>query len=182
MSNEITGVIQDIRTRSVAGGKTAYNIVIAGQEYGAGLFAPKADVGDYVKFELDESRGYKNVAKGSLKVSKNKTPPAEQAAVQTAAKPSYNNTFDTRQDAISRQAASNTAIAFLALAQNVGALPAAGAKKGAALEALDAMLKKYTEHFYEQNTGVAWKDIGPKKQDDVQEDEELAVPEDASWE
>ena len=40
--SEVTGVIQKIDSRKVANGtKTAWDLYVAGQKYGAGLFAPK---------------------------------------------------------------------------------------------------------------------------------------------
>lgn len=184
--SEITGVVQDIVTRDVAGGKKSYDIVVAGQKYGAGLYAPKCSVGDYVKFELDESRGYKNVGRNSLKVSKNK-PPAEAVAVAeaTSRKSSTGASFDTRQDTISRQAAMNTAIQFMVLAagQDALGLPAASAK-GKRIEVLESMLVKYTQEFYEKNTGVKWKDIAPASQEaevEPEEPEEVEAPADEEW-
>jgi len=184
LMSEVSGVIQEIQTRSVANGKTAYNIVVGGQSYGAGLYAPKAKVGDYVKFGVDESRGYKNVERNTLKVGK--APPKEEqdsAPVLQQNKPVYNN-FDTRQDAISRQAASNTAIAFLSLLSDNDALglPASSAKKGSKQEAMEALLHKYEQLFYERNTGVAWKDISPNKTITGESDEEEPeAPEDEAW-
>src|SRR5687768_13750341 len=99
---EQTGIIQEIRVKDVAGGKKAYDIVVAGQAFGVGLFAPKAKVGDYVKFEIDESRGYKNVARNSLKVSTNK-PPAEAIAEADATKPAQSTaggSVDMKQEVV----------------------------------------------------------------------------------
>jgi hypothetical protein len=185
---EITGVVQEIKTRSVSGGKTSYDLVVGGQAYGAGLYAPKCDVGDYVKFELDDSRGYKNVGRNTLKVSKNK-PPAEAVAEAAATAPKKSTTggsFDTRQDTISRQAAMNTAIQFMVLAasQEALGLPAAGAK-GKRLETLEGMLHKYTQEFYETNTGVKWMNISPTTKDEAATEaaapEEVAAPADSEW-
>lgn len=186
---EITGVVQDIVTRDVAGGKKSYDIVIAGQKYGAGLYAPKCKAGDYVKFELDDSRGYKNVGRNTLKVSANK-PPAEALAEAAATAPKVSSTgasFDGRQDVISRQAAMNTAIQFLTLAagQDALGLPAATAK-GKRIEVLEGMLAKYTQEFYESNTGVKWKDISPAAADatpeaEAEEVEEVEAPTDSEW-
>jgi hypothetical protein len=183
---EITGVVQDIVTRDVAGGKKSYDIVVAGQKYGAGLFAPKAKVGDYVKFELDESRGYKNVARNSLKVSANK-PPAEALAEAAATKPAAGGGYDNRQDTISRQAAANTAVAFMTLlsANEALGLPAATAK-GKRQEVLEAILAKYTEFFYEENTGNKYKSINPSaaKTEEAPADEAEEVddtPPDSEW-
>lgn len=183
MAEVMKGVIQAIETRSVAGGKTAYGIKVAGTTYGAGLYAPKAKEGDYVQFTVDDSRGYKNVERGTLKVLPNKPTDHQEAP----AKPAYNKTggssFDARQDAISRQAASNTALAYLTLQQAAGCLPLPS-KKADIAEALDALLKETTVAFYEQNTGVTWKDIGPKKDaagGDEAEEGEAADPADEAW-
>lgn len=153
----VTGVIQEIQKRSVSGGRTAYNIVVAGESYGVGLYPPKAKEGDYVKFDVDEARGYKNVARNSLKVS-TKAPPAEAVAEAKATAGKQ----DAKQDIIERQSAANTAVAFLAVAQAADALglPKTDAK-GKRLEALEALFKKYTTALYEQNTGKEWKDIAP---------------------
>ncbi len=184
--SEVTGVVQEIQTRGVAGGKTAYNVVVAGQSYGAGLYAPKCKAGDYVKFEVDESRGYKNVARGSLKVSANKAP-AEAVAEAEATAPkqsSTGGTFDTRQDTISRQASLNSAIAFMQLLSENEALglPAANTK-GKRQETLELMLRKYVQEFYEFNTGVTFKDISPtQKAEDTEAEPDVVddVP-DEKW-
>lgn len=182
MSETIRGIVQEIQTRQVAGGKTAYNIKVGGDSYGAGLFAPKCKQGDYVTFTLDDARGYKNVERGTLKVGKAPAGEPAPAASSPAPKGSYNS-FDSRQDAISRQAASNTAIAFLNLlaANDALGLPASG-KKGTKQEAMEALLHKYEAEFYERNTGVAWKDISPNKSAASEDAEEEAEPEDQAWE
>lgn len=187
MSGEITGVVQEIQTRSVAGGKIAYNIVVGGQSYGAGLYAPKCKEGDYVKFGVDESRGYKNVERGTLKVSKDK-PPAEAVAAAAATAPKQTSTggsVDTRQDIISRQSATNSAIAFLAVAQAADALGLPKTDtKGQRIAALDQLLAKYTQYLYESNTGLKYKDISPSKKDDDEPEAEEAeeAPADSNWE
>lgn len=171
---EITGIIQELRTRDVSGGKKAYNIVVGGQEYGCGLYAPKAKVGDYVKFELDESRGYKNVGRNSLKVSTHK-PPAEAIAEASNTKPvasTAGGTVDMKQEVVSRQSALNSAIAFMAILQSADALglPASNTK-GKRQEVLEAMLNQYMVEFFERNTGTAYRDLSPKKKDPEVADE-----------
>lgn len=190
--SSVTGIIQEIKTES-RGGRTAYDIVVGGQRYGAGLYAPKAKVGDYVKFDIDDSRGYQNVARGTLKVSKNKAP-AEAVAEAAATAPKVSTaggTVDMKQEVISRQSAKNTAIEFLKLLQSVDALalPAANSKKGSKQEVVEALLAKYEAQFYESNTGVAYKDITPGAKSEsvdgeIDEDaeEETAAPEDDAWE
>jgi len=185
MSIVITGIVQEIKSRGVSGGKTSYDIVVAGQEYGAGLYAPKCKEGDYVKFDLDESRGYKNVGRNSLKVSANK-PPAE-AVAAAAASPAPTGGSD-RQDTISRQSASNTALQLLAILSTNEALGLpASAKGGAKAKAIETILSKYTQMFYEQNTGTAWKDIAPKQEEEnapdaeAEEAPEAEAPADEEW-
>lgn len=188
MANTVTGVVQEIQKRSVAGGKTAYNIVVAGKSYGAGLYAPKCSEGDYVKFDVDESRGYANVARNSLKVSANK-PPAEAVAEAQASAPKQNSaggSVDSRQDSILRQSSMNYAIAYLAVLAQAGAL-AVPSTKGKQQEYVDLLRKKYTQEFYEANSGVAYKDISPNqvKVDEAGEEEapfdEADAPADSEW-
>lgn len=173
----VTGVVQDVKAKNVAGGKTAYDIVVGGEAYGAGLYRPKCNVGDYVKFELDDSRGYKNVARNSLKVSANKAPP-EAVAQAKATAPKTNsagNTVDAKQETISRQSALNSAIEWvkvLASAEALG-LPATS-KKGTKSEAMDTILAKYLQLFYEQNTGLKYTNIAPGAKESIDGDEEDA--------
>lgn len=183
---EITGVVQEIVVRDVAGGKKSYDIVVAGQKYGAGLYAPKCTAGDYVKFELDEARGYKNVGRNSLKVSKNK-PPAEamaEAAATAPQKSTNGSSVDARQDTIARQAAMNTAIEFMKLAASQDALGLPATGKGKKIEVLEGMLAQYQQEFYQTNTGVKWKDISPasaEEEVEAPEVEEVKAPADEQW-
>jgi hypothetical protein len=186
---DMTGVVQAINAKPVSGGKTAYDIVVAGQSYGVGLYAPKCKIGDYVKFEIDDSRGYKNVARNSLKVSANK-PPAEAMEQAAATAPSVSTTggtVDHRQEVISRQAASNTAIEFMKVlsANDALGLPKTDTK-GKRMEVLEAMLAKYTQEFYEKNTGVVFKDISPSGSkdtisDEAEASEEVEATPDEQW-
>lgn len=185
--SQVSGIIQEVTSRAVSGGKTAYNITVGGQSYGVGLYPPKAKEGDYVRFTVDESRGYKNVERGTLQVSKNK-PPAEAVAEAEATKPKAPG-HDAKQDTISRQSAHNTAIDYLTLAQAAGILPAAPKNKGSGLEYLDTLLVKYTQWFYERNTGIAWEDISPSAKEEGSTtdgaaeptDEGFTAPEDDAW-
>lgn len=188
----VTGIVQEIQKKSVANGtKTAYNLVVAGESYGVGLYAPKCKVGDYVKFDVSEERGYKDVARGSLKVSTHK-PPAEAVAqaTQTAGKAAA--TQDNKQETISRQSALNSAIAFMAVGATLGTLPLpASDAKGKKQEALDAILAKYTQAFYEQSTGQKWKgtaakpvaseEAEPAEEENQDAEAEAAAAEDDGW-
>lgn len=183
--SEVSGVLQDVQSRSVAGGKTAYDIVVAGQKYGAGFFKPKANVGDYVTFTASQNGNFKNVERGTLKATANK--PASAEAQQSATKAAVGkavNSFDNRQDTISRQAAANTAISWVALLHAAGALNIPASKKGQAQAILDTLRQEYEVKFYEANTGTVWKDISPNpSNEDAAEDvdtEEAAG--DQTWE
>jgi hypothetical protein len=178
---KITGVVQAIETRQVAGGKTAYNIRVGGESYGAGLYKPKCNEGDYVEFELDDSRGYKNVGRNSLRVSANKGPRESAPAPSPVARAA--NSFDSRQDTISRQAATNTAISWVTFLASQGALnvPASAKSVGQKMAAMDAIRAQYEKEFYENNTGQEFKSIAPNKPAGDEEDES-PQPEDAPWE
>jgi hypothetical protein len=187
MSKVITGVVQEIIKKSVSGGRTGYDIVVAGQTYGCGLYPPKCAEGDYIKFDLDDSRGYKNVARNSLKVSANKPPPEAVAEAHASApqKNAAGGSFDARQDSIMRQSSTNYAIMYMGVLAQAGALTPPAAK-GKAQEYMDTMRKKYTQEFYEANTGLVYKDISPNTStaedagdEDAQPDDE--APSDGEW-
>lgn len=172
MADQISGVVQEVIRRSLNNGKSAYDIVVAGDKYGAGLFAPKCKEGDYVTFDVQYNGNFKNVERGTLKVSANK--PANTGGSSPAQNVrAASNSFDARQDAISRQAASNTAIAWLSMLHSAGALPIATSKsKGSQQEAMDVLRRQYEKEFYESNTGIEWKNISPNKADEANADEE----------
>ena len=185
---EITGIIQEIVFKQVGTNKMA-DIVVGSEKYGAGLAKfVKAQEGDYVKFDLDDSRGYKNVARGSLKVSKGKAPPeavAEASATKANVAKAVSG-FDARQDAISRQAASNTAIAWVTFLASQDALPKAKTK-GTQQAMLDTIRAEYERVFYEGNTGQEFKNIAPnakapEETEDSEDTETAAAPADGSWE
>lgn len=181
--SQVNGVLQDVQARTVAGGKTAYDIVVAGQKYGAGFFKPKANVGDYVEFTASQNGNFRNVERGTLKVSANKAPATEAAIQRGSTVKAAVSSFDTRQDAISRQAASNTAISWVEFLFQAGALNVPASKKGQAQAIYDTIREEYEVKFYERNTGNEWKDISPNPSTDADpEDSDSEIVEDAPWE
>lgn len=185
---QVKGVLSEIMERPNAWkGKTAYDIVVGGEKYGNGFFAPKAKVGDYVEFTAEDRKGngYWDVAPKTLKVSDHKPSAAEQAAAAAPARrPSGGNSFDNRQDVISRQAAANTAINFVELLKDLEALPFAASTKKQDREGLVyELVKKYTAEFYEFNTGTEFVDISPNSTEAAgdSEDEEEFIREDSEW-
>ena len=185
----VTGIIQKIET-SQRGAWLMADITVAGQRYGAGPHKYlKAKEGDYVTFDAVQNGSFWQIERNSLKVSKNK-PPAEAVAEAAATKANVARAvggFDARQDAISRQAASNTAISWLTFLQSMEAIniPATQAKtKGGSMAYLDTLRREYEKEFYEANTGNEWKNISPSKEEaDYPEEEEAAgAPADEPWE
>ena len=192
---QVKGVVQAIETKQVSGGtKTAYSIVVGGQGYGAGLFKPKCKEGDYVTFEVEMNGNYKNVARNSLSVSDYKPAPEDTPAPTKSAAKTAGVDWDAkakadaeRQDTISRQASSNSAIAFMQImsANDALGLPKSTAK-GAQAKALTALLRKLEVEFYERNTGKVWVDITPKQkqeteQADGEDEQEDGASSDEGW-
>ena len=191
---QVKGVVQAIEQKEVSGGRTAYSLRVGGQSYGAGLFKPKCSEGDYVTFEEERNGNYKNIARNSLKVSDYKPAPEDAPAPTKSAAKSTGVDWDAkakadaeRQDTISRQASSNSAIAFMQImsANDALGLPKSTAK-GAQAKALTALLRKLEVEFYERNTGKVWVDITPNQkqeneQADGDEDQEEGAPSDEGW-
>jgi hypothetical protein len=52
------------------------------------------------------------------------------------------------------------------------------------MEALETMLTKYQQDFYENNTGVKWKDISPSRKEEAEAtaSDESDAPADSEWE
>jgi len=140
--------------RTIPSGKTMYDLIMDnGDKYGLGPFRPKhiAD-GDYVSFEVEYNGNFKNVARGSLQ--KEAKPAGAAPASRAAPAAAYAKAQDNRQEIISKQAAANTAIAFVKMAIDTGAikLPA----KNAA-DTLLAITSEYTAVFYKKATGEEYK-------------------------
>jgi hypothetical protein len=158
MSGTIQGYVGEVLSFKTKTGKDVFSVVVDGKKYSAGFDRPKANPGDLVSFNIEMNGQYANVAKGSLRV----LPPGSGAAPAPAAPARSGGGFDDRQDTISRQAASNTALEFLRLAESIGALGMAKtAKAEDKLTALEELVNEYTALFYERNTGKEFKDISP---------------------
>lgn len=176
--SQVSGVVQQVLSRQTKIGQM-YDIVVNGQKYGVGKFPPKANEGDYVTFTDSVNGNFHNVERGTLRVSEYKSQgPTTTSAVKTAV-----SSFDARQDVISRQAALNSAISWLTLLNNVGALPIAASKtKGAQQAALDTILHEYEVKFYESNTGQEYKSIAPNAKESPEEMGEDSHVDDTAWE
>lgn len=182
MAQVITGIVQEVIKKPVSGNRTGYDIKVAGETYGVGLYPPKCKEGDYIKFDLDDSRGYKNVARNTLKVSAGK-PPAE--AIAEAATPTKPVAAGSREDSIMRQSSLNYAIQYLGVLAAAGVLSPPTSGKGKGQEYMDTLRKKYVQEFYEANSGVVYKDISPNQSQAEDAAEEEApfeeAPADSEW-
>lgn len=158
----VQGVVQNIQARQTSVG-TMYDIIVDGQSYGNGKYAPRdIQAGDTVTFTAEIKGNYRNVGRGTLrKLSAQANtgsvpqPYSPQATPQPAAKqPAI--VFDDRQAVISKQAALNTALTMveILLSKDAVTLPKAGADKAPAIEAL---LAHYVDKFHTFSTGKSAK-------------------------
>lgn len=148
---QVTGVVQNIQGRQTSVG-TMYDIIIDGQSYGNGKYAPRdVQVGDTVSFTAEVKGNYRNVSRGTLRKvgAQANTAPLPVVGPPPGNKPIV---FDDRQAVISKQAALNTAISMvqLLLEKDAVALPKAVADKASAIEALVA---HYVNAFHTFSTG-----------------------------
>ena len=147
----VTGYIKYIDERETSVG-TMYDVNIDGTKIGVGKFAPKGfSVGDYVTATFTEKGKYKNLDRNGLVKA---TAPADGGPKPTSGI-SYNAgaANDLRQDTISKQAASNTAIAWINVLVTVDALPVVKASKDKKADLMDELRRKYTAEFYHLATG-----------------------------
>lgn len=143
------GYITDIKERSTKFG-AYHDVYVDGTNLNGGKFPPKGvKVGDYVTYQTEKNaRGYETLVLNSL--SKIDAPAG--SAPPAAPKPS--GISMDRQDVISRQAALNSALAFVDLLAKTDSLPvsksAAAAKRA---DMMEAILHRYVASFYHINTG-----------------------------
>jgi hypothetical protein len=144
--------LQKIDEKDTRAGKM-YDLVFSdGNKVGAGKFPPKnLEVGAYYNYEFTQNGNFKNLSAGSLSKA---TAPAGVTAPPAKTTSTFGSAggFDSRQEVISKQAALNSSMAFVSLAQSSGALalPAAKAKQ---LDALESIVMDYAAKFYKLATG-----------------------------
>lgn len=124
-----------------------------GNKVGAGKYLPKGfSAGDYVQYEYEQKGNYKNLRSGSM--SKLDKPAGVAAPAPAGGKTTFTRNDDKRQEIISKQAALNSAISYVTLLQNAGALPIpASAKQDKKADLILGLLNHFTGHFYKQATG-----------------------------
>lgn len=154
------GYIEAITPKVVSTGATMYDFQIAGRRLGAGKFPPKGfSVGDYVNYEVEERGNFLNLKAGSMSKA---TPPAGVPAPKAAPEtpdPSATTAAafakaDAKDEAYSRGASANTAIALLKILADTGSLPMpAKAAKDKQADLIYDIFKEYTGRIYKLTTG-----------------------------
>lgn len=141
----------EIKTKSTSAGDMYDLLFDNGEKVGVGKFKPKnAEPGKYYEYEVKMNGNFKNLAPGSLKQVV--APPA--SAPAPAKSFSSGNSYDSRQDTISKQAAFNTAIALVKLMQDADALPIpTSVKKDKKADLIEAIVLDVAGRFYQRATG-----------------------------
>lgn len=152
------GFIQSIDQKQTSVG-TMYDFVIDGRKLGAGKFPPKGfSAGDYVNYEVEQRGNFLNLKAGSMSKA---TPPAgvpvPPSPAATGASANTAAVFakqDAKDEAYSRGASANTAIALLKILADQGALPLpAKATKDKSADLIYDIFKEYTGRIYKLTTG-----------------------------
>lgn len=117
-----------------------------GDRVGAGKYPPKfAKEGNYYEYEIEMNGNFKNLKAGSMKEL---AKPAGVSPAATAPVKSFGKSPET-QDTISRQAAANTAIAFVKLLVDADALPVPkAAKSDKKADLIEEVTKMYMQKFH----------------------------------
>ena len=151
---ETTGIVNAIETREGNFGPQV-RVNVSGTWYDYGKFAPRGiKEGDTVKVTFTTNdRGYHKIERNGL-VQVSAGTPATQPVVNSggASKPTY---VDNRQDTISKQAAANTAIAFVDLLIKHGGIKLP-AKAADAYAIISGAVSQESVRFFKENTGGTW--------------------------
>jgi hypothetical protein len=179
---KITGVAEYINSRATSFGNM-YALKVNGTNYSTGKDNPSTkygiEKGDTVTFSAEQNaKGYWDI-KGPVKKQEPAAPVVESGSpagvVRTAVV--ARQTEDIKQRTISRQAARNTAVEFLQLAQAAGVLPLAKTK-GANFDLLRDHLDKLTDEFYNDSLNPKPYDATPIA---AKSGDELAAAGDSKW-
>ena len=148
MSNT-TGTVESISTRDYKG-KPMYNLKVSGAMYGFGFKKPECKEGDTITFDWEPNGDYKNGVAASVKVVAGGS-----NVTNLPASTGYSGKTTATQTTISKQAALNSAIAFVNGLVAVEAVP--GITKTMKAEEryglMEALVYTKTKEFYKQSTG-----------------------------
>jgi len=168
MSEKIQGRVEYINEREGKYGPM-FSIKVDGTNYGVGKYPPRGVVeGDMVEFDVTYNGNWPNVARGTLRKVEGaaSAPPRRQTSGGKPSSPKANS-FDARQDVISKQAALNTALAFLELAGKHETIPVPK-NKNQGYGYLRTLWMQEAAKLYELNTGNEWE--MPEDVEDVEEE------------
>ena len=151
------GFLQQIVVKDTSVGKMYDYIFSNGDKVGAGKFPPKGiEQGKFYNYEFDMNGNFKNLRKNTMFEGKAPEGAAASAASSAAPARAVGNSYDSRQDVISKQAAFNTSIAFVKLLAESDALPIAASVKAAKkADAIEAIVLDYASKFHKRSTGTA---------------------------
>lgn len=144
--SKVTGVVDAVKSFPAAGGATMYSLIVNGERYGCGSKEPRCKAGDTVSFDVVQKGQYLNADMKSLTIEAG----AARAFTKSASAPA-----DTRQETISKQAALNTAIAFVKLVADSDALPGPTAKMSVQdkYDIIEALVDRKAREFFSFSTG-----------------------------
>jgi hypothetical protein len=141
---QASGIIERVKPRQIAGGKTAYSFLINDVWYGTYTNEPPAE-GSAVEFEYAVNKaGFNNVDYKTLKVTEAASAATASAPAPGTARANFNN-----KDAnIQWQSARNAAVPMI-----IGAVQA-GVIKADSLEALQILVNAQTVDFFDASMEV----------------------------
>lgn len=160
--SKATGVVESIKAFGDV--KKMYSVTVSGKRYGFGSYPPKCEVGDEVEFLYEQKGEYMNADNRSLVVIAKATAASLTSAAVAGSK-SYGKDPAT-QTTISKQAALNSAIAFVNILAHMDAVP--GVTKTAKPEdryaILEGIVTEKTKEFYFQSTGTEFPEVAVAEQ------------------
>lgn len=135
-----------------------YSFKLNNTRYGTYKTPPGVKPGDSITFTASEKGGYWNADVKSIAVAQGDTNSGAVSANTGMGSKTSGSSYDSRQDAITYQAARKDALTFLTLLQEAGALDLGKAKtKAAMIEVVETYVDKYTERFVEDTKNLGHK-------------------------
>lgn len=169
--------LQEIIKKQTSAGEMVDFLFSNGDKLGCGKYPPKfARQGEYYEYGIIEKGAYKNLAPGTFKAIDKPVGIAAPAPVAIAA--SSSGRSGNTQQVISRQAAANTALAFVNLLQSADALPIPKTiKSDQRADLIEQILRDYMNKFHMWSTHEPF-DFGAAQ---VMSDLGLKEMEDTDW-
>lgn len=148
--SQVIGVVEEVAQFKSGAGATLYGIVVDGAKYGTYMTKPPCNRGDTVSFTFKSNGNFKNVDMKTLTVQAGVP---QQEAPQALSRPAGG--YTDKQPIIARQAALNTAVAFLQVLVAANAVPGIGktTKPEEAYGIIEAILNEKAAEFYTASMG-----------------------------